>query len=165
VRQLSTCCCSGSSLVDGPKLCRYYGAHVIGTTSSESKVALARAHGAEHVFLTSNTSAENIEAVHRLTGNGVHVVYDGIGEATWEEDFQIVRPKGTIVSFGNASGPVLPFAPLKLSPKALKVTRPTLGPFIAEPEDFARYATEIFDLVKKGAIKVGWALQTRLFQC
>ncbi|RSH95745.1 hypothetical protein EHS25_000837 [Saitozyma podzolica] len=135
------------------QLCRYYGAHVIGTTSSESKVALARAHGAEHVFLTSNTSAENIEAVHRLTGNGVHVVYDGIGEATWEEDFQIVRPKGTIVSFGNASGPVLPFAPLKLSPKALKVTRPTLGPFIAEPEDFARYATEIFDLVKKGAIK------------
>jgi NADPH2:quinone reductase len=92
--------------------------------------------------------------VHRITGRGVHVVYDGIGETTWEEDFQVVRPKGTIVSFGNASGPVPPFAPLKLSPKALKVTRPTLAPFIAEPEDFARYATEIFDIVKKGALQV-----------
>lgn len=136
---------------------------MIGTTSSETKVALARAHGAEHVLLTSNTSAENVEAVHRLTGNGVHVVYDGIGEATWEEDFEVVRPKGTIVSFGNASGPILPFAPLKLSPKALKVTRPTLAPFIAEPEDFARYATEIFDLVKQGAIKVGPASRSWLF--
>jgi NADPH2:quinone reductase len=122
-------------------------------------------HGAEHVLLTSNTSKDNIEAVHRITGRGVHVVYDGIGETTWEEDFQVVRPKGTIVSFGNASGPVPPFAPLKLSPKALKVTRPTLAPFIAEPEDFARYATEIFEIVRKGALQVSKMLRDRSMGC
>lgn len=80
----------------------------------------------------------------------MHVVYDSIGKETWEEDFEVVRPNATIVTFGNSSGPIPPFAPLKLFPKALKVTRPTLSQFIEEPEDFARYATEIFDIVKKG---------------
>lgn len=82
------------------------------------------------------------------------MVYDGVGAATWEQDFEVVRPKATIVTFGNASGPVPPFPALKLSPKCLKVTRPTLKPFIEEPEDFARYAAEIIDLVSKGVLKV-----------
>jgi NADPH:quinone reductase-like Zn-dependent oxidoreductase len=72
----------------------------------------------------------------------------------YREDLEVVRPKGTIVTFGQASGPVSPFAPLKLSPKALKLARPNLGPFIAEPEDFARYATEILDIISKGGLKV-----------
>lgn len=83
----------------------------------------------------------------------MHVVYDGVGADTWEEDFKVVRTNATIVTFGNASGPVPPFSPLKLSPKCLKVTRPTLFPFIATPDDFASLAKEVVDAVEKGAIK------------
>jgi NADPH2:quinone reductase len=135
-------------------LCKYFGANVIGTTSTPEKAELAKANGADHVLLTTASSEDNIAAIKKLTGKGVHVVYDSVGRDTWEEDFEVVRPKATIVSFGNSSGPVPAFEPLKLFAKALKVTRPTLGPFMVEPEDFARYATEIFDIVKKGGLKV-----------
>ncbi|GFZ46360.1 hypothetical protein JCM24511_04607 [Saitozyma sp. JCM 24511] len=136
------------------QLGKYFGANVIGTVSTPEKAALAKSNGADHILLTSSPSSENVSTILSLTGGkGVHAVYDGVGKDTWEEDFEVVRPKATIVTFGNASGPVPPFAPLKLSPKALKVTRPTLGPFIAEPEDFARYAKEIFDIVQKGGLK------------
>lgn len=87
-------------------------------------------------------------------GKGVHVVYDGVGKDTWEEDFLVVRTKGSIITYGNASGPVPAFEPLKLSPKCLKVSRPTLQPFINEPEDFAKYAEWIFDAVKDGGLNV-----------
>jgi NADPH2:quinone reductase len=143
------------SLLTPLQLGKYFGANVIGTVSTPEKAALAKSNGADHILLTSSPSSENVSAILSLTGGkGVHAVYDGVGKDTWEEDFEVVRPKATIVTFGNASGPVPPFAPLKLSPKALKVTRPTLGPFIAEPEDFARYAKEIFEIVQKGGLKV-----------
>ncbi|KAK4684070.1 NADPH:quinone reductase, partial [Tremellales sp. Uapishka_1] len=154
-------------------IAKYLGAHVIGTTSTEEKAQLAKENGADHVVLTTNSSEDNVKEVSQLIsvsqavvktklsqilrlteGKGVHVVYDGVGKDTWEEDFLVVRPKATIVTFGNASGAVPPFAPLKLSAKSLKVTRPTLGPFIAEPEDFARYASFVFDLYKNGGLKV-----------
>ncbi|RSH80798.1 hypothetical protein EHS25_006967 [Saitozyma podzolica] len=137
----------------GDWLCKYFGANVIGTTSTPEKAELAKANGADHVLLTTASSEDNIAAIKKLTGKGVHVVYDSVGRDTWEEDFEVVRPKATIVSFGNSSGPVPAFEPLKLFAKALKVTRPTLGPFMVEPEDFALYATEIFDIVKKGGLK------------
>lgn len=83
----------------------------------------------------------------------MHAVFDGVGADTWEENFSIVRPKATIVTFGNASGPVPPFSPLKLSPKCLKVVRPTLFPYIATPDDFAALAKDMTDIVKAGALK------------
>ncbi|GFZ44358.1 hypothetical protein JCM24511_02080 [Saitozyma sp. JCM 24511] len=136
------------------QLGKYFGANVIGTVSTPEKATLAKSAGADHILLTSTPSEENVKTIMSHTGGkGVHVVYDSIGKDTWEEDFEVVRPKATIVTFGNSSGPIPPFAPLKLFPKALKVTRPTLSQFIEEPEDFARYATEIFDIVKKGGLK------------
>lgn len=83
----------------------------------------------------------------------MHAVFDGVGADTWEENFKVVRTGATIVTFGNASGPVPPFSPLKLSPKCLKVTRPTLFPFISTPEDFAALAKDMTDIVAKGGIK------------
>lgn len=86
-------------------------------------------------------------------GKGVHAVFDGVGNDTWEENFNVVRTNATIVTFGNASGPVPPFSPLKLSPKCLKVTRPTLFPFIATAEDFATLAKDMMEVVSAGGIK------------
>jgi len=91
----------------------------------------------------------------RITNDkGVAGVFDGVGADTWEENFEVTGLGATIVTFGNASGPVPPFSPLKLSPKCLKVTRPTLFPFISTPESFARFAGEVSDLVSKGVLKV-----------
>lgn len=103
------------------------GAHVIGTTSTREKAALALANGAEHVLLYAGPEKQDVVAeVLRLTdGKGVHAVFDGVGKDTWEDDFKVIRLKGTIVFAGNASGPVPPFPPLKMSEKNSKVTRPT----------------------------------------
>lgn len=72
--------------------------------SSESKVELAKSNGAHHVLLTSDSVESNKKKILDLTsGLGVHAVYDGVGKDTWEENFDIIRRKGTIVTFGNAS--------------------------------------------------------------
>lgn len=101
----------------------HFGVHVIGTTSTQEKADLAKANGAEHVILYSkDTLDEVVKKVKALTpdGEGVHAVLDGVGKDTWESNFDVIRRKGTIVTFGNASGPVPPFAPLKLAAKNLK---------------------------------------------
>ena len=77
---------------------------MIGTVSSEAKVELAKQNGAQHVLLSSAPSSENVKKILELTsGLGVEVVYDGVGKDTWDENFEIIRRKGTIVTFGNAS--------------------------------------------------------------
>lgn len=137
------------------QIAKYLGANVIGTVSTEAKAAEARSAGADHVLLTSLSSAETIAEVVRLSdGKGVHGVYDGVGKDTWEENFELVRPKATIVTYGNSSGAVPAFEPLKLMAKSLKITRPTLAPFVSAPEDFADYSNFLFKLVKEGALKV-----------
>jgi NADPH2:quinone reductase len=137
------------------QLVKHYGGRVIGTVSTEAKAKEAKAAGAEHVLLTTASSADNIAAIRDITaGKGVQVVYDGVGKDTWEENFEVVRKKGSIITYGNASGAVPAFEPLKLMAKCLKVSRPTLAVFIEEPEDFARYARWIFDAVKEGGLRV-----------
>ena len=77
---------------------------MIGTVSSEAKVELAKQNGAQHVLLSSAPSSENVKKILEITsGLGVEVVYDGVGKDTWDENFEIIRRKGTIVTFGNAS--------------------------------------------------------------
>jgi len=86
------------------QLAKAAGANVIGTVSSEDKVALAKENGADHVLLSSDPSEKNVNKINELTsGNGVEVVYDGVGKDTWDEDFLVIRRLGTIVTFGNAS--------------------------------------------------------------
>jgi NADPH2:quinone reductase len=130
------------------------GVSTIGTAGSEEKMALAGAHGAEHVI---NYSKENfIDKVKTITGGkGVPVVYDGVGKATWEGSLDCLSPRGLIVSFGNASGPVAPVNLGILSTKgSLYVTRPTLATHIASRADLVARANSLFDVVKSGKVRI-----------
>ncbi|MGA7985290.1 MAG: quinone oxidoreductase [Burkholderiales bacterium] len=130
------------------------GVTTIATAGSDEKTALAKAHGADHVI---NYSKENfVEKVKAITGGkGVPVVYDGVGKATWEGSLDCLRPRGLMVTFGNASGPVPPVNLGILSAKgSLYVTRPTLATYIAARADLVERANALFDVVKSGKVKI-----------
>jgi NADPH2:quinone reductase len=130
------------------------GVSVIGTAGSDEKVSLAKAHGAEHVV---NYSRENfVERVQAITGGKkVPVVYDSVGKTTWEGSLECLRPRGLMVSFGNASGPVAPVNLGILSTKgSLYVTRPTLATHIASRADLVERANVLFEVVKSGKVKI-----------
>jgi len=126
------------------------GAHVIGTTSTQEKADLAKQNGAEHVVLYKDVPYEEvIKPIKAFTpgGEGVHAVFDGVGKDTFEANFELLRRKGTLVTIGNASGTVPPFAPMKLAAKNLKLVRPTLHNYCHTREEFQPYAKELFDLI------------------
>lgn len=130
------------------------GATVIGTVGSEDKAKLAKAHGYDHVI---NYRSENfVERVKEITrGEGLPVVYDGVGKDTWPASLDCLRPFGLMVSFGNASGPVPPFDLGMLAPKgSLYVTRPTLVTYTAKRADLVNSANALFEVVKSGKVKI-----------
>ena len=130
------------------------GVTVIGTAGSDEKCALAKAHGATHVI---NYSKENfVERVKALTdGKGVPVVYDSVGKSTWEGSLDCLRPRGMMVSFGNASGAVPPFNPGILQQKgSLYLTRPTLATHIATRADLVERCNALFEVVASGKVKI-----------
>ena len=141
----------GSILVQWAK---HLGARVIGTAGSEEKAELARGHGADHVILyrDQDVAAE----VRRLTdGKGVPVAYDSVGAATFEGTLGSLARRGLFVSFGNASGPVPPFAPLRLSQAgSLFFTRPTMFDYTATTEDLDASAAALFEVIQSGAVKI-----------
>ncbi len=125
------------------------GATVIGTAGSPEKADLAKAHGCDHVL---HYDDDVIGAVKDLTdGAGVPVAYDGVGAATWDLSLDCLRPRGMLVSFGNASGPVPPVNLGVLSQKgSLYVTRPTLMSYTATRADLTLSASSLFEAVQKG---------------
>jgi NADPH2:quinone reductase len=130
------------------------GVTTIATAGSDEKAALAKAHGAKHVI---NYSTENfVERVKALTGGkGVPVVYDGVGKATWDGSLDCLRPRGFMVSFGNASGAVTQFNPGLLAGKgSLFLTRPTLGNHIATRAELVARANALFAIVKSKKVKI-----------
>ncbi len=130
------------------------GVVTIGTAGSDEKTALAKAHGAEHVI---NYSTDKfVDKVKALTGGkGVPVVYDSVGKTTWEGTLDCLSPRGLVVSFGNASGPVAPVNLGILSTKgSLYVTRPTLATHIASRADLVERSNSLFDIVKSGKVKI-----------
>jgi NADPH2:quinone reductase len=130
------------------------GATVIGTVGSDEKVAIARAHGCDHVI---NYSVENTVArVKEITGGaGVPVVYDGVGQATVMTSLDCLRPRGLLVSFGNASGPVKNFDLGLLSAKgSLYVTRPTLNTYTASDAELKETADDLIAMVASGKVKI-----------
>jgi NADPH2:quinone reductase len=130
------------------------GATVIGTAGSDDKCALAKAHGADHVI---NYSRENfVERVKSITGGkGLPVVYDAVGKATWDGSLDCLRPRGLMVSFGNASGAVPPVNIGILQTKgSLYLTRPTLATHIATRADLVERANSLFEVVKSGKVKI-----------
>src|SRR5438874_5691592 len=121
------------------------GVNTIGTVGSEEKAQLAKAHGCKHVI---NYSTENFaEKVKEITkGKKLPVVYDAVGKTTWEGSLECLQPRGLMVSFGNASGPVPPVNLGILSTKgSLYVTRPTLATYIASPAQLAKRAKDLLD--------------------
>jgi NADPH2:quinone reductase len=130
------------------------GARVIGIVSTEEKCALALAHGCEHVLLASRDKI--VTRVRELTGGaGVAAVYDSVGRETFFQSLDCLRPHGIMVSFGNSSGPVAPFAPAELQKRgSLYLTRPTLFDFIRAREDLDAAASELIDLVVNGHVRI-----------
>jgi NADPH:quinone reductase len=138
------------------------GATVIGTAGSDKKCALAMHHGADYCI---NYRTENFtERVREITkGAGVPVVYDSVGRDTFAGSLDCLSPLGTLVCFGNASGPVPPFNLSLLAQKgSLFVTRPNLTHYIASNSDLHNTAAELFDIVQRGKVKIEVKLQYAL---
>jgi len=133
---------------------RALGVTVIGTVSSEEKAALARAHGADHIIFYNREDVA--KRVREITGGeGVAVVYDGVGKDTFMGSLDSLRVRGMMVSFGNASGPVPPFDPLLLSQKgSIFITRPTLMHHTAKREELEELGGELFAMVASGKIRI-----------
>ncbi len=130
------------------------GATVIGTVGSADKAELARAHGCDHVILYKD---EDVAArVKEITGGkGVPVVYDGVGKATFMASLDCLKPRGLMVSFGNASGAVDPISPVILSQKgSLYLTRPTLFTYTSTRDELLSTAGDLFDVVGSGKVKI-----------
>jgi NADPH2:quinone reductase len=130
------------------------GARVIGTVGTEAKAALAREAGADDVILYAQE--DFLKAVKRLTdGRGVDVVYDSVGKTTAEKSLDCLVPRGMVVFFGNASGPVPPIDPLSLSRKgSLFLTRPTLVHYVADRASLEARAADVLGDVAAGRLRV-----------
>jgi NADPH2:quinone reductase len=130
------------------------GVNLIGTVGSKEKGELALAHGAAHVI---NYNTENfVERVKDITGGArVPVVFDSIGKDTFIGSLDCLAPRGTMVSFGNASGPVPPFSLTELvSRGSLYITRPTLVSYTSTRAELEATAQDLFDIVASGAVKI-----------
>jgi NADPH2:quinone reductase len=130
------------------------GATVIGTVGSDAKMETAKAHGCAHVI---NSSTENVVArVKEITGGkGVPVVYDGVGQATFMTSLDCLSPRGLLVSFGNASGPVVGVELGILASKgSLYVTRPTMGSYIGTDAEMQETTADLIDVVQSGKVKI-----------
>ncbi len=133
---------------------KYLGATIIGTVGSEEKAALAREHGCTHTVLYG--SEDFVAAVKNITGGrGVDVVYDSVGQATFEDSLKCLRPRGMMVTFGQSSGPVGAVDLGKLAAHgSLFLTRPSLMHYTAEREDLLVHANDLFDVVSQKAVYV-----------
>lgn len=141
----------GQLLVQIAKRC---GARVLATCSTEEKAAIARQAGADEVILYSQV--DFAAEVQKLTGGkGVDVVYDGVGAKTFEKSLDCLRPRGMMVTFGNASGPAPDISPLLLSRKgSLFLTRPSIGAYVATQEEFLGRVKDLFDWMLAGDLNV-----------
>ena len=133
---------------------RHLGATIIGTVSTPEKAALAKEHGCTHVI---NYKTEDfVKRVKEITdGQGCDVVYDAVGKDTYPGSLDCLKPLGLWVTFGNASGAITNFDLLLLSSKgSLYATRPTLATYVAKRADLIANASELFDVVGKGIVKI-----------
>ncbi|MGC1304517.1 MAG: quinone oxidoreductase [Caulobacteraceae bacterium] len=133
----------------------HLGVRVIGVVGNDEKAAFARERGCDALIVRSH--GEDIaERVRALTsGQGVQVVYDSVGAVTFDASLKSLSRRGLLVSFGNASGPAPPVAPLRLSQNgSLYLTRPTLGDYVVSSGELNTAAQALFDVIQSGAVKV-----------
>jgi NADPH:quinone reductase len=130
------------------------GARVIATVSTEEKAKLARAAGADEVILYTQTDFET--ETKRLTeGKGVDVVYDSVGQTTFDKGLNLLRPRGMMALYGGSSGPVAPMDPLVLTQKgSIFLTRPSLGHYILTAEELQRRMGAVFGMIREGKLKL-----------
>lgn len=136
------------------QMAKMLGARVLGTVSTDEKARLARQAGANETILY--TQIDFAAEVRRLTGGeGVDAVYDSVGQATWEGSLNSLRPRGTLVLFGNASGPIPPIDTSLLSSKGcLYLTRVNLGAHIATRADLLARANDVLNWTTSGRLKL-----------
>ena len=132
---------------------RALGANVIGTVGSEEKAELARRHGCDHVILYREEDIA--KRVAEITdGEGCAVAYDSVGASTFEASMKSLAPRGLLVTFGNASGPVAPMSPLELATHgSLFLTRPRLADHYATQKDTLDGISALFDMIESGGIR------------
>ncbi|KAF3932269.1 Zeta-crystallin [Dactylella cylindrospora] len=132
------------------------GATVIATASSAEKLEIAKAHGADYLVNYSNGEDQWVKEVLGYTkdGLGVEAVFDGVGKATIDGDLKVTKLKGSVVSFGNASGAVDSFHIGRLGDKNLKLLRPRLFGYVATQEEFDYYVQKLFGYIADGQLKV-----------
>jgi len=136
------------------QMAKMLGATVIGTTSTQAKADKARAAGADHIILYTEQDFE-AETKQLTGGKGVGVVYDSVGAATFEKSINSLRPRGMMVTYGNASGAVPPIQPLLLSTKgSLFLTRPTLASYCATREELLQRSGDVLGWIAAGKLKL-----------
>lgn len=133
---------------------RHIGATVIGTVGSEQKAAIARANGCDHpIIYTAEDFAVRTRDI--TDGAGVDVVYDSVGQTTFMQSLDCLRPMGMMVSFGQSSGPVPPVDLGWLAARgSLFITRPSLMAYTADRKDLVDHAEDLFEVVQNGAVKI-----------
>jgi NADPH:quinone reductase len=130
------------------------GARVIGTVGSEEKAQLAREAGADECIIYTQRDFET-ETLRLTDGKKVHVVYDGVGKDTFDKGLNVLRPRGYMVLFGGASGPVPPFDLMRLTQKgSLFVTRPTLANYTATREELEQRSGDVMQMIVAGDLKL-----------
>jgi NADPH2:quinone reductase len=136
------------------QIAKQLDATVIGTVSTEAKAKLAKEMGADHLILY--TQSDFLAEVKKLTdGRGVNVVYDSVGQTTFDKSLDCLRPRGYLVLFGQSSGPVPPFDPGKLAAKgSLFLTRPSLPHYTLERLELLQRANDVFNWTATGKLKV-----------
>jgi len=136
------------------QMAKKIGARVIATAGTEEKVQLARDAGADECIIYTQADFET--ETKRLTdGQGVHVVYDGVGKATFDKDLEVLRPRGYLILFGGSSGAVPPFDLIKLSQKgSLFITRPTLAHYTAKREELEWRANDVLGSIARGELEL-----------
>jgi NADPH2:quinone reductase len=134
------------------QMAKKIGARVIATAGTQEKAQLARDAGADECIVYTEADFET--ETRRLT-DGVHVVYDGVGKATFDKDLNVLRPRGYLVLFGGSSGAVPPFDLIKLSQKgSLFITRPTLAHYTATREELEWRANDVLGSIARGELKL-----------
>jgi len=146
--------CAGGVGLIACQWAKHLGATVIGTVGTDEKADLARSHGCDHAIVY--TRERFTERVRQLTdGKGVPVVYDSVGDATFEGSLDCLAPLGLMVSYGNASGAVRPFSLITLAEKgSLFVTRPTLFTYTGTRDELLSTAAGLFGVVRSGAVRI-----------
>jgi NADPH2:quinone reductase len=136
------------------QMAKRIGASVIATAGTHDKAQLARDAGADECIVYTESDFE-IETKRLTNGEGVHVVYDGVGKATFDRDLEVLRPRGYLVLFGGSSGAVPPFDLIKLSQKgSLFITRPTLAHYTATREELEWRANDVLQMIVRGELKL-----------